>query len=408
MSASTLVALRYLLTRKERFVTLLSFLALFGVTIGVFFLVSVTNVMNAFQGELAQRWVALNAHITLKELPADFMQSASGFKWIEEQAEVAWATPIIEGEAIVQSSNRHREEAYGVRVRGVPLSTPTKMRGVTFYPDLEEFWLTENEMAPILIGEELHFNLGVGAEFNDTVNLIYPLGEVGPTGDLIPRKTELRVAGQLHSGVYQWDAHSVLVPLESAQYLFGDQAAIQVQIYLNDINQLASFKKKLVTHFSDQMVIETFAEQNSRLFAALRLERIAMFLLLALFGLITSFSIAGLLMMFVYSKRRDLAIMRAMGLTAAGARRIFVKMGLVIGGVGSLIGGIGAILLCFYLQKSPIALPRSYYLDYLPAQITWPTTIVLIGLGLLLALCAALYPVALAGRMQPLQALREE
>lgn len=388
------LARRTLFSTRERFVPLLACVTLLSITLGVFFLVVVLATMRGFQTELNQRWIGLNAHLTLKGFPEE-----KALKKIQTWPEVQTVQKFVAGEVILQTTG---EESQGVaaKLKGWEELPESFLGQVRLYPGETQNW-------SLLAGDELLSTLQLHPDFKEKVTLITPFGEIGPTGDFVPHQTSLSLSHVFRSGLYLWDAYTVVVPFETAQKLLGDQAETGVQIYLKSLADLDSVQERLAK-LSPNSAIENFAEQNQRLFAALKLERLAMTILLTLFLLIATFSIAGLLFMFLSAKQLDLAILRAIGLPPAGAKKIYLALGGLLGGIGTLLGGLLGIAACFLLKAYPITLPATYYLDYLPIRLEGLTTAGIFGLGILLTLISAWYPARLAQRLEILPLLREE
>lgn len=400
-SLSRLIARRYLFSTRQRFVPLLTFVALGGITLGVWSFTVVFGVMQGFQRELNTRWIGLNAHLTVSKLPLSGEAHAVLHKTISGWPEVERVQPFVEGEVILRHGKGDEAVAVAAKVRGVESLGPAFLALSKIYPaDISKWGL--------LGGEEVLAALGVHPDYEDTVTVIYPFGEIGPTGDFVPNQKDFLVTHAFRTGFYEWDAFRILVPLKEAQWLLGGQGESGLLIRLKHIRDLEGVERRLRAAVPQGAAVASFAEQNRRLFAALKLERFAMGGFLVLFGLIATFSITGLLLLFVDAKRRDLAVLRAIGLAPRGSRDLFLTIGLYLGGIGALLGGGLGIATLLLLRRFPVPLPSTYYLDWLPVEINRAGCLAIMGVGLLLTLVSSLYPVRLAGRMDPLPMLREE
>ncbi len=480
------MAWRYLFSNRQRFVPILSAVALGGVALGVWSFILVLGVMRGFQGELNARWVGLNAHLTVTQIGAapdhvaqnatlgQFKRNALTAPWrastlnpaaldpaaldpaaldpaalkkIRGWPEVAEAVLFAEGEVIVQAEGIEGGEAVAAKVRGLEKIGPEFLKKVQIYPEEISDWdlaspnappnsttlnappnatqilphgsgeertpnfqpnAASHSRPPLLGGHELMATLGLHPDSDDALTLIYPLGDIGPTGDFVPRQKTFRLANIFKTGLYEWDGLRMVVPLWTAEGLLGDQGEKGLLIWLHDLSDLDAVKKELQKIFPESAKIETFAEQNKRLFAALKLERLAMTFFLILFGLIASFSITGLLLLYVDSKKRDLGILKACGLSPSQAGKIFLSLGGLIGGIGAVCGGILGIATSLVLKWHPIPLPSTYYLDTLPVQLEPAGVAAILICGFLLALISSLYPVWVASKMDVLSILREE
>jgi len=385
---------RYLFSTKQRFVPLLAGVTFISITLSIFFLLIVLGVMRGFQNELNDRWIGLNAHLTITHLPDTFQKQIEDWPEVEEVQQFAF------GEVIVQSHQGEEVSSVAAKLKGFDVLSKAFLKRVQLYPNLPLNWPTipESKFPPLLGGDELFSALGVSPEYPQKVSVITPLGEIGPTGDFVPKKKEFQPTHVFRTGLYAWDAYTILVPLQAAVSLLGDQAEQGIQIRLKDLGYLEKVEERLKEKFPADVHIESFSQQNAKLFAALKLERVGMTFLLILFLAVASFSMTGLLLMFLYSKQRDLAILRAVGLPPEGAKKIYLALGGLLGGAGSLTGGLLGLIACWLLKHYPIPLPSTYYLDFLPVQLAWPEVVAV----------SSWYPARLASRMQILPMLREE
>lgn len=394
------LARRYLFSSRLRFAPLLTGVTLAGCTLGVFFLTLVLGVMRGFQEELQSRWIGLNAHLTVTSLNGEEETQ----KWMGKIAkweEVASVHRFIEGEVILKTKDPQHPVAVAAKLKGFDTLAGDFLQKVSLYPADPQGWT-------LLGGHELLAALGMHPDFEEKITLLYPFGEIGPTGDWVPRQVEAVVSHSFHSGLYLWDAYMAILPFAEARYLLAQKGEEGLQIRLADFSLLKKMEKKLGETLPTGAQIASFTGQNERLFAALKLERIGMLLLLILFLLIASFSMAGLLSMFLAAKQKDLSLMRALGLTSGQARKIYHALGLWLGGVGTIVGLLLGMAALFYLTKNPIRLPPTYYLDYLPVKGGLAQYGLTLGLGFLLAWLAAWVPAHRAAKMKILPLLREE
>lgn len=405
-----LIAWRYLFASRERLVKFLAGVALSGILLSVASLILVLSLLRGFQTELNRRWIGLNAHLTVTPFSAG--EGAAGkagrklLAALKAWPEISEWSPFADGEVIVQAAEEGGPPAMAAKLRGIENLSPASKKHLNLFPDGEIFSAAGDAIG----GEDLLSSLGIGMGAGDRLVLTYPFGEIGPTGDYVPTQKTFHVSHSFRTGIYEWDAYRLLVPLPQALALLGEQAETGLMIYLKDGLQLTAIQKKISTSglLPPGSKITTFAEQNQRLFAALQKERLAMTVILVLFVLIATFSVVGLLLLFIDAKHRDLAILRAIGLPLRGARLLFWSLGGWLGGIGSLLGGALGIAVCLVLQHYPIRLPATYYLDFLPVEISLGTTIAILITGLVLALLSATYPVRVASKMEILEMLREE
>lgn len=398
--------------RGQRFLPLLSIVSIAGVALGVLALVTVLSVMRGFSHELEKKMMGFNAHVTITRAPGgmnvndDLIRATLSDKYVKETA------PFVEGEAIAQSKTLGEVTATGVRVRGIEPAAMDKLTTVEFYfPEGSRGPGELNESKPlpgIVLGNEIIAQLAVHPDFEDKVELVAPLAEVGPTGELEPRMRSYRLAGAFRSGVYDYDSKVAFVSIAEAKRLLGAQAVTGFHITLDYSADSSRAASMLKSSLGEGWRVDSWETQNKKLFAALKLERYAMSVILFLIVLIASFSIVGVIMMIISAKRKDVAILRAIGGSDRFSRNIFLYYGFFIGTVGSLIGGILGSVLCSLLMDYPIMLPSSYYLDRLPVDWSAGWTILFVVCGIVISVAASLYPVSQATAETPVAALRYE
>jgi len=408
MTAQTFLAIKFLSGKKRRFlVSFLTWMALLGVLVSVSAFIVVEGVMVGFGKDLQSKVIGFSPHLSLVLKPGDKISPELATK-AKALAGVERVSPMIEGEAVLQTED---EDTQGVRVRGIETGDPPFPKGMQVFFEEGESWDSlqgKGEQLPgILLGKELAASLGVATALEEKVELLYPFGEVGPTGEMEPSRRVYRVVGTFKSGYFDYDSKFAVASIDSLRRLFGEGVSESLGIYFSDPTEALS----RTSEFSSLPGIEraeSWQEKNSRLFSALRLERIGMALVLGLMVLLASFNILSMLMMTVYERRRDLAILQSLGLSQAGIAGIFYRAGLwigVVGGLGGLLLGLG---LCLFLRIAKLPLPAPYYLDAMPVDINPLWIAGAFCLALIMSLVATVLPAREGGRQTVVEALRYE
>ena len=409
MSFEFFVARRYLFShRKQAFIYVISLMSIIGVALGVAALVVVLGVYNGLTTDMRDKILGANAHgIVLSYIPDAFGKKAVIHDEILRTPGVTGATPFIYTEVMLSSGDGVK----GLMLRGVdPRTAPGVLSMLKAIKKGSINGLETGDGTPgIIIGEELakHIGLGMGSR----VNLLSPSGEKTTAG-FQPRIRPFEVAGIFKTGMYEYDSSLAFVTLDAARELLGlDPGFLSgIEITVDDVYRADEITKELTDNIGNPFYARSWMDMNANLFAALKLEKIGMFILLIMVVLIGSFSIVATLVMLVMEKTRDIAVMMSMGATRKMIRRIFMYQGTIIGFVGTMLGYALGLTVGYLLKRYQfIKLPENVYtLDHLPIIITVPDVLIIGGAAMLLCFLSTLYPARQASRLKPADALRYE
>lgn len=409
MSFEFFVARRYLFShRKQAFIYVISLMSIIGVALGVAALVVVLGVYNGLTTDMRDKILGANAHgIVLSYIPDAFGKNPGLRDEILRTPGVTGATPFIYTEVMLSSGDGVK----GLMLRGVdPRAAPGVLSMLKAIKKGSINGLETGDGTPgIIIGEELakHIGLGMGSR----VNLLSPSGEKTTAG-FQPRIRPFEVAGIFKTGMYEYDSSLAFVTLDAARELLGlDPGFLSgIEITVDDVYRADEITKELTDNIGNPFYARSWMDMNANLFAALKLEKIGMFILLIMVVLIGSFSIVATLVMLVMEKTRDIAVMMSMGATRKMIRRIFMYQGTIIGFVGTMLGYALGLTVGYLLKRYQfIKLPENVYtLDHLPIIITVPDVLIIGGAAMLLCFLSTLYPARQASRLKPADALRYE
>lgn len=392
MGLQSLLARKFLAGKSRHWLSSsLTLMALGGVMFSVMAFVIVQAVMSGFNEDLENKILGFTSHLTVT-LKNENGQTPDWLAGLARQKGVTHLQHYLEGEAILGSPEG---EKAGVRVRGLDPEYPPEAETLKVNFEEGENWETfygaSKKLPGILMGAELAVSLGIVPVLAENVELLFPLGEVGPTGEVEPNVRTFRVVGTFRSGYYEYDSKYVMIPGKEAQWLFGDQAEDLVGVDLTKLSAAQDFKEALKSKPHVERV-STWEEQHRRLFNALKLERMGMVFVLTLMLLLSSFNILSFLMMVVYERRKEIAVLRALGMPAGKIVGIFHHAGTWIGLSGGLLGVGAGLGICLWLNQAHLPLPSSYYLEALPVKLHWINLLAAVAVAFGLSLLATLFP----------------
>ncbi|MGE4421353.1 MAG: lipoprotein-releasing ABC transporter permease subunit [Pseudodesulfovibrio sp.] len=409
MRFETFVALRYLFAlRKQSFISVISLFAICGVAIGVGALIVVIGVMNGFSTDLRDKILGVNAHILVTSMRggiSDYQELADEAKKVPG---VTGVTPFVYSEVMLST----RTGVKGVVLRGIDPATSSSVLSLS--KDMVSGSVArlndDGDFPGIIIGSELAKRLGLTE--GSLVNLLSPSGRSSSAG-FTPKVRRFTVAGIFRTGMFEYDSSMGYVSIPAARQLLGFKGDVVsgLEISVNDVYNVKEISRELRDKISSFTVyVRNWQEMNANLFAALELEKTAMFIILAMIVLVGSFSIVTTLVMLVIQKTKDIAVLMSLGADKKSIRNIFMFQGTFIGLAGTLIGFLIGVPLSLLLKEYQfIKLPSNVYpVDYLPVRLEALDLFTIGAAAFLLCFVATIYPARRAAGLSPSEALRYE
>ena len=421
------ISRRYLRAkRKQVFVSIITFISIFGIFLGVAALIIVLAVMNGFEEDLRTKILGIKSHI---ELTTDMTGPMKDYQKVRERIAgtegVVASTPFIYSQAMIRNGNG----VTGVIIRGLDTQSAFKVinLGKIKEGNIEYLNKIPPEISPnykkegappdgIVIGKEMARNLGIF--LYDTITIISPVSISTPMG-MMPRMKKFIVVGIFESGFYEYDSTLAYLSLQSCQdFLQMGDTVTGIDIKVDDIYKADSIARKIQSKLGFPFWAQNWMQMNKNLFSALKLEKRVMFIILSLIVLVAAFNIISALIMIVMEKNKDIAILKSMGATSRSIMKIFIYQGLIIGVIGTALGCVAGVTVALNLQKVSLFVEKIfhfkflpgdvYYLSELPSKVNYGDVVIIVIGTLLICFLSTIYPSLRASKSDPAEALRYE
>ncbi len=444
-------ALNQLKLKEQSPTALMTAISVGGTGVGVMALVIVLSVMSGFEADLQKKILGTNSHGIVMKYEPEMPEYEEVLPKVLKVRGIAGATPFILNEVMVSSEGN----ISGSMIKGIDPATVGSVTDLPEYvmPGGKLEWLEKPELitrrrlggfderpatldekrpsipdierdplldlpAPetveqvvlpgVIVGRELAASLRVMV--GDRVNIVSPLGgELGPQGPM-PRSRPFRVAGIFYSGMYEYDSKFVYIHLKEAREFFGIKGANGIEVRVRNVDN-ARGTMRTVHEALEGYPYRTkdWGEMNKNLFAALRLEKLVMGIILSIITIVAAGLIVATVVMLVLEKRKEIAVLKALGVPDGGIVKIFLAEGLQIGVAGSVLGLIAGLAWCVFIERVGIKLdPQVYYIPALPVRIEPFQTAVSVVIAVLVTFLASIYPALKASQVEPVDGLKAE
>jgi lipoprotein-releasing system permease protein len=409
------IAFRYLGAKKRGFGSVISWVSLIGIMLGVATLIVVMSVMGGFHDTLLGRIVGMNGHVVVYHQDgaiSDFDYLIDKMKQNKVVAtRVNAIVPIAEGQVMATANGNNT----GAMVRGIRMSDlaeKTKTGTRIYGKDLST--ITDGEL---VAGASLTRALRVG--MGDSISLVSANNATPTPFGSMPRIMSYPVMSSFFMGMYEYDSGYIFMPLETAQkYLNIGNSATHIDLFLDNPEDTTAVLESLARLLPDGFVVRDWRDLNRGFVGALQVESNVMFLILLLIVIVAAFNIVSSLVMLVKDKNKDIAVLRTFGVSRKSMMKIFVLSGTSIGVIGAFFGTIFGVLVAIYVEPirhffqwltgRDLFPAELYYLSELPSKLVWTDVLGIALIAVLLAFLATLYPAWKAANTDPVEVLRNE
>ncbi len=402
-SAELFIAYRYIKARRKGFFAFLTTLiAIGGTTLGVCALVITLSVMTGFQQDIRAKILGIQPHIYLTKVDGtlfdDYKETSEELKSFDF---VQASAPYIFGQSIIKKQGY--TQGTGSLIKGIDLQSENNLMGLADKIKKDNI-IKDNKISEngIILGNELANS--IHAQAGDYVIVMFPSQKSS-----VPKMKKMTVEGVFHSGMYEYDTSLSYVDLKTADEMFSFDGGVSgLAVRTDSFDKANIYSKDLQSALGYPFKARSWIDMNKNLFSALKLEKLMMFIILALIIIVASFNIISNILLLSVEKAKEIGILSAMGFSKFSISKIFFYEGFIVGSIGTVLGLTLGLFISYAVKTFDIfKLPQGvYYVDRLPVIII-PSDIILVALcAFVITIISGLYPAYQVSKLEPLEAIR--
>ena len=393
--------------KKEGFLKVISIFSFLGIMLGVATLIIVMSVMNGFRTELTEKILGFNPHITIK--PYSNSITENFYLDLKNKYKKAKIVKSLYGEGVIITSNT----AKGVLVRGINKNQIKELD--LFQNNIIDGEISNFNNGRIIIGKHLAIELGVVV--GDKINLMSSTSSPSLFG-MVPKQSSYKIISVFSSGLYEYDKNVIFFNLnDSLSFFEKTDDDINLDIYLKDPLNADVYKNE-IQEINPGLFVNSWSDQNKSFLSALKVERNVMFLILTLIIIVAAFNIISGLTILIKNKTKEIAILKALGLSKKSIVKSFFLTGFIIGLTATIAGVILGVTFSIYIEEIRQFLssvfnlqifPEDvYFLDEMPSEINAKSILSISLFSIVITSLASLFPSFAVAKVEPIKALKYE
>ena len=402
------ITFRYLKPKKkEGFLNIISIFSFIGISLGVAVLIIVMSVMNGFRAELVNKILGFNAHIIIKPYSNPIVVSKFSNSDLGDLAKDLILTN--DGEGVLIGKNITK----GLALRGYSSEDFLKLQFIK----KGNFIGNPNKLIDNGISIGRNLSLDYGLKIGDKVSIMSTSGVQTIIGTL-PKQENYLITSIYDSGLADFDRNIAFLNIKSLESLFDiDPSKRSLEVYLKDPLKIDLAKSKIQKIFNEELIY-SWADMNSSLFSALKVERNVMFIILSLIIVVAAFNIISGLTILVKNKTRDIAILKSIGVQNNSITKIFFLVGFIIGTTATLFGIFLGVIFSIYIENIRSFLSsifnislfpeEIYFLSKMPSEINVNSIFIIALCSIIVTILVSIYPARQAAKQDPIKSLKYE
>ena len=405
------ISLKYLFPKtREKFFSVVTLFSFLGISLGVATLIIVMSVMNGFREELTSKILGINGHLKIKSTFTGGLKNDS-----ELQSKIVETNKSLKIHKVVSSQGLLSFKKYssGVLIKGVTENFFLE-RNILTKSISSEFINDFKNNNGIFVGEKLKKKLGLN--IGDYLTILSSKNYETLFGNL-PRSANFKVVGFFDVGMYEYDMSLIFMPINLLQNFLNNTERIDhYEIIVDNFREVELIKENLRQTIPDYLKIVDWRELNPSLFNAIEVERNVMFLILLLIIIVAAFNLISSMMILVSNKKKDIGVLRVLGISKFQLLRIFILNGFLIGFLGTILGVLLGLSFCVNINEiksfiefftgSSLFSEEIYFFSNLPIIINTSQIIKICSISLFLSLAATIYPSIKATKVEPINLIK--